>query len=97
MHKFRVGAGFATALLSTLLLSEFAMADKVMSQGDVKAACEKGGGESFELSASYGCILSGGEKAVFCKKSDSLCGVVSQVSPKVSRNFFSHFSEAAKK
>jgi hypothetical protein len=97
MRNYRVGTRVAMALLSTLLLSEFAMADKVMSQGDVKAACDKSGGESFDLKSSYGCIVSSGDKAVFCKKSDNSCSVVSRVSATASRQFLGHFNEAAKK
>jgi hypothetical protein len=97
MRNYRGGAPIVLTLLSTLLLPELALADKVMSQGGVKTACGKSGGEYFELSASYGCIPSEGDKAVFCKKSDNNCTVVSRASPTVSRKFFNHFNQAATK
>jgi hypothetical protein len=97
MRKFHVSALIAITLLSTLGLSEVAMADKVMSQGDVKAACDKSGGESFDLSGGYGCILSSGDKAVFCRKSDNSCTVVTRATPTASRKFFNSFNRAAVK
>jgi hypothetical protein len=97
MRNFHVSALIAMTLLSTLGLSELAMADKVMSQGDVQTACAKSGGESFDLSASYGCIASSGDKAVFCKKSDNSCTVVTRATPTASRQFFNSFNKAAVK